>query len=372
MAKKQKTFSLPLTIAACLLAFVIGVVAGFAMWTVYKNPKGGDVYVSGDLQIHFMELGNNYTGDSIYIKAGETDILIDAGSRANSTDATSEYIDRYCTDGTLEYVVATHADQDHIAGFAGSNSSPSMFERYKCGTIIDFARTNKTTQVYQNYVKKRDAAVGDGAKHYNALQCYKGENGAQRVYELSDGIEMEILYQEYYEKNSSDENNYSVCLMFNQGDKHFLFTGDLEEDGEISLVESNELPKVELFKAGHHGSKTSSNDVLLKVIEPEIVCVCCCAGSVEYTQNFENTFPTQAMIDRVSLYTDRVYVTTVGEVVYNADKEKYEDNGFGPLNGNIVVTSNKSGVNVQCSHDNAVLKDTKWFKDNRTMPSAWS
>ena len=92
--------------------------------------------------------------------------------------------------------------------------------------------------------------------------------------------------------------------MFHQGDKHFLFTGDLEEDGEISLVESNELPKVELFKAGHHGSKTSSNDVLLKVIEPEIVCVCCCAGSVEYTQNFENTFPTQAMIDRVSLYTD--------------------------------------------------------------------
>lgn len=71
MAKKQKTFSLPLTIAACLLAFVIGAVAGFAMWTVYKNPKGGDVYVSGDLQIHFMELGNNYTGDSIYIKAAK-------------------------------------------------------------------------------------------------------------------------------------------------------------------------------------------------------------------------------------------------------------------------------------------------------------
>ena len=56
MAKKQKTFSLPLTIAACLLAFVIGAVAGFAMWTGYKTPKGGDGYVSGDLQIHFMEI----------------------------------------------------------------------------------------------------------------------------------------------------------------------------------------------------------------------------------------------------------------------------------------------------------------------------
>ncbi|MFQ7034428.1 MAG: hypothetical protein ACLRTQ_01370 [Candidatus Borkfalkia sp.] len=92
---------------------------------------------------------------------------------------------------------------------------------------------------------------------------------------------------------------------------------------------------------------------------------------MEYTQNFENTFPTQAMIDRVSLYTDRVYVTTVGEVVYNADKENTRITVSVRSTGTS-VTSNKSGVNVQCSHDNAVLKDTKWFKDNRTMPSAWS
>ena len=372
MAKKQKTFSLPLTLFACLLAFIIGAVASFALWTVVNNPKGGDVYVSGDLQIHFMELGNNYTGDSIYIKAGDTDILIDAGSRSNSTDTTAKYIDQYCTDGVLEYVIVTHADQDHIAGFAGSSSSPSMFERYDCEIIIDFALTNKDTQVYNNYITKRDAAVAKGAEHYTVLECWNNDNGAQRVYELTSGIEMEILYQKFYENKSSDENNYSVCLMFNQGDKHFLFTGDLEEDGEKSLVESNDLPEVELFKAGHHGSKTSSNDVLLSVIKPKIVCVCCCAGSVEYTQNFENTFPTQEMIDRVSLYTDRVYVTTVGSVVYNAEKDKYEDTGFSSLNGNVVVTSNRKGVTVQCSNNDTILKDTDWFKSNRTTPSAWA
>ena len=126
----NKKFSAGLTFVACLLALIIGFIAAFFIYTYMTRPTGGDVYASGEISFHFMELGNNYTGDSIYIKAGETDILIDAGSRTNSSDTISEYIDQYCTDGKLEYVVATHADQDHIAGFAGSNSSPSIFDRY--------------------------------------------------------------------------------------------------------------------------------------------------------------------------------------------------------------------------------------------------
>ena len=362
MAKKK--FSLGLTIFACLLALIIGFVAAFFIYTYAARETGGDVYVSGELSIHFMELGNEYAGDSVYIKAGETDILIDAGSRASSTDTTSEYIDQYCTDGVLEYVIATHADQDHIAGFAGSNSSPSIFERYECEVIIDFPRTDKDTQTYKKYVANRDAEVEAGATHYTALQCWNEEDGAQKVYELSDGIEMEILYNYYYEHDSADENNYSVCLMINQGDRHFLFTGDLEEEGEAYLVENNALPKVEIFKAGHHGSKTSSTDRLLQVIQPKIVCVCCCAGTDEYTDTKENQFPTQAMIDRVAPYTDKVYVTS--------QVDESSESGYRSMNGNIVVTSGRDGVTVECSENNTLLKDTAWFKANRTMPDAWA
>ena len=362
MAKKN--FSLGLTIFACLLALIIGFVAAFFIYTYASRETGGDVYVSGDLSIHFMELGNEYAGDSVYIKAGETDILIDAGSRASSTDTTSEYIDQYCTDGVLEYVIATHADQDHIAGFAGSDSSPSIFDRYECEVIIDFPRTDKDTQTYKKYVANRDAEVEAGATHYTALQCWNEEDGAQKVYELSDGIEMEILYNYYYEHDSADENNYSVCLMINQGDRHFLFTGDLEEEGEAYLVENNTLPKVEIFKAGHHGSKTSSTDRLLQVIQPKIVCVCCCAGTDEYTDTKENQFPTQAMIDRVAPYTDKVYVTS--------QVDESAESGYRSMNGNIVVTSGRDGVTVECSENNTLLKDTAWFKANRTMPDAWA
>ena len=361
MAKAK--FSKGLTVFACFLALVVGLAAGFFLYVTFTKPKGGDVYVSGDIAFHFMELGNEYAGDCIYIKAGDTDILIDAGSRSNSVSTTASYIEQYCTDGVLEYVIATHADRDHIACFAGDGSNESLFDLFECEVIIDFPRTNKDTLVYNNYVAQRDEAVAAGAKHYTALECWNEENGAQRVWEVSDGIEMEILYNYYYEHDTDNENNYSVCLLFNQGDKHFLFTGDLEDKGEEYLVENNELPEVELMKAGHHGSKTSCNEVLLEAVKPKIVCVCCCAGTDEYTDIEANQFPTQDMIDRVAPYTDKVYVTS--QVSDNAD-------GFASMNGNIVVTSNRDGVTVECSNNDTLLKDTAWFRENRNMPSAWA
>jgi len=329
-------------------------------------------YGDNDLSIHFLELGNNNTGDSIYIKAGDIDILIDAGSRQNSSDAIAAYVDNYCTDGKLEYVIATHAHQDHIAGFVSTKSRPGIFARYECGTIIDFTLTNAKTTVYNNYVAARDQEVAAGAMHYTALQCYNETDGAQRVYSLGEGMMMTILYQTFYETKSSDENNYSVCVLFTHGAKNYLFTGDLEAEGEASLVANNELPEVELFKAGHHGSYTASTETLLKVIKPKIVCVCCCAGAVEYTQTPANTFPSQAFVDRVALYTDAVYVTTVGMVEYSEEKGQYEDIGFASMNGVITVLSSAGTVTVSCSNNDTKLKDTDWFKANRTCPAAWS
>lgn len=335
-------------------------------------PKAG-TYGDKDLSFHFLELGNNYTGDSTYIKAGDVDILIDAGSRQNSADAISAEVNKYCTDGKLEYVIATHAHQDHIAGFTNTNSRDGIFKRYECGIIIDFALTNASSAVYNNYCAARDAEVEAGAKHYTAMDCVAERNGAQKTYELGEGMSMTILYQRFYEETSSDENNYSVCVLFNHGDKYYLLTGDLEAEGEASLVENNTLPQVELFKAGHHGSYTASTDTLLSVIRPKIVCVCCCAGSIEYTNTKNNhTFPAQEFIDRVAPYTDKVYVTTVGQVAYDSDKGKYKDVGFASMNGNITVLSSGGNVTVTCSNNNTVLKDTAWFSENRTRPPAWA
>ena len=182
---------------------------------------------------------------------------------------------------------------------------------------------------------------------------------------------MEILYNYYYDHDTNDENDYSVCIMFHHGDdKHFLFTGDLEEHGEEHLVEyynqhHGGLPKCELYKGGHHGSKTSSTTELLNQIQPKKVCVCCCAGTTEFGANVGNEFPTQAFIDRIAPYTQEVYVTTLFPDIQAS-------NPTWTMNGNIVVTSSKRGVEVECSNNNRILKETEWFINNRTMPSAWA
>ena len=300
----------------------------------------------------------------IYVKAGDVDILIDGGSRANSVDDIQNYVDKYVEDNTLEYVIVTHADQDHIACF-GINDG-SLFDLYQCEVIIDFPLTDKTTKVYERYQSERSAEVENGAKHFTALECWnESKDGAQKSYSLADGISMEILYNYYYENKSADENNYSVCVQFTHGSRKFLFTGDLEKEGEEKLVELNDLSQVELFKAGHHGSKTSSNDCLLNVIKPNVCVVTCVGGTDEYTDNVANQFPTQAFIDRISRYTQAVYVTSLGDPDYT------DGQAFAPMNGDIIVLSTEVGVTVTCSNNNTLLKDTEWFKNEREIPTAW-
>ena len=399
MASKAKRLSPVLVLILAILLFVVGAAAGFlgaardnflnpvdeyasigkqgkngadpASSTVPAtsaatdaDPSGSEIAtsaeISGELQIHFLELGNYYTGDCVYIKAGDTDVLIDAGSKYSSVPTISAYLNQYVTDNKLEYVIVTHAHEDHYAGFAASTG---IFDLYECEVIIDFAQTNQkpTATMYNNYITKRDAEIAAGATHYTALDCIEQN---KTDFELADGINMKILDSYYYaNKDSSGENNHSVCMLLTEGENNYLFTGDLEAKGEKKLVEMNDLPEVVLYKAGHHGSKTSSSTELLSVIKPQIVCVCCCAGSAEYTSTENNKFPTQEFIDRVAPYTDRVYVTTI----FESDENKT----FKSMNGNITVCSDGEKVWVVCSASDLLLKETPWFEEKRTCPAAW-
>ena len=339
----------------------------------HKEP----IIVSDQVQIHFLELGNSYSGDCVYIKADKYDILIDAGSRSSSASTIEEYVDQFCEDKILEYVIVTHAHQDHVAGFVDTKTTQGIFSYYEVQNIIDYSRRNSTAQIAIDYETARDKEVSLGAKHYTALDCIEGTNGGKKVFELTDTISLEILNQKYYTSKASSENDYSVCVMLNHGDEHFLFTGDLEESGEKSLVELNNLPKVKVYKGGHHGSKTSSSEELLSVIQPEIVCVCTCAGSSEYTYLTDNMFITQETINRLAVYTDKIYLTSVATYVVDISttsskgiekgEEYLKTTGFKSMNGDIVVTSNSDGVTVNCSNNNTILKDSEWFNSKITL-----
>jgi len=353
------------------ILFILLLVSPLFPAALYANLNEREAYLfrSGDLSIHFLELGNKYTGDCIYINYGEIDIIIDAGSRQSSAATIKAYIDGYIQDKKLEFVIATHAHQDHIAGFYGTIYGTGIFDAYEIGTIIDFPKTNRNTAAYRRYTEARERITANGAVHYTALQCYNNEGGGRRIYDLGEGAALEILYNYYYENHTRNENNYSVCVMIVQNEKRYIFTGDLEREAEDRLVDFYEenyggLGHCVLYKGGHHGSKTSSGEKLLKAISPEYVCVCTCAGSSEYRASPENVFPSQGFIDRIAPYTDKVYITTL--------VSNYSQNEYTSFNGNIIFLVSGGRINILCSSDTSLLKNTKWFKENRRMPDAWA
>ena len=221
---------------------------------VSGTPDAG-VISNSDLSIHFLELGNKYTGDCIYIKVGDTDILIDGGSKTSSVSTITSYVDEFMTDDVMDYIIITHAHEDHYAGYATNATTESLFDHYRndgtngksIGTIITFAQTRKsdTANMHSNYLRELGEATTSGAKHFTALECseetinYQGFQ-AQSMYDLgtdSDGntIWLQILYTKFYTSQgkleTTTENNFSVCFQIIQGTKKYLFTGDLEKDG---------------------------------------------------------------------------------------------------------------------------------------------
>ena len=332
---------------------------------------------SADLSIHFLELGNRYTGDCTLIKVGNTEVLIDAGSRPGSAPHLKNYIDQFCTDGVLEYVIATHAHRDHIAALVGEDGQGLLYQ-YSIGTLIQFSNTESTSDIYQNYCDAVDYIENKGTTVYNALQCYKNQDGAQRTYYLNaeQTVSMNVLYNYYYDHDASTENDYSVCMLLSQelgeNDNHYLFTGDLEEHGEEKLVQYNNLPKVKLFKGAHHGSYTANTDALLNVIRPEHVAICCCCGTEEFGAKAENRFPAQDAVERFSKHTDSIYCTTL---ITDWDKGKYTS-----MNGNIIFyyleedlpadpenpdQEKSEPFKLWCSNNTTKLKDSEWYKQNR-------
>ena len=105
--------------------------------------------------------------------------------------------------------------------------------------------------------------------------------------------------------------------------------------------------------------------MLLDVIKPESIVVCCCCGSDEYTDTNANQFPSQAFVDRAAKHTENIFCTTM--VSDNED-------GYQSMNGDIVFYYYKfegeeqGTLKMWCSNNTTKLRDTEWFKENRTWP----
>lgn len=203
------------------------------------------------LKVSFIDVGQ---GDAILIvsPSGKT-LLVDGGPNNRVLEALSESLPIFSR--RVDAIIATHPDADHITGLAG------VLERFDVGAII-FSATG-TTDLSDDFFKR---AKSEGSSMHRAR---RGD-----VIDFHDGIFVHILSPEDVALQSRDANESSISILVEYGKHSILLTGDLPKKGEARLLTDGKIPRhITIFKAGHHGSDTSSGEQLLSYIRPEYAVV---------------------------------------------------------------------------------------------------
>lgn len=210
----------------------------------------------GELQVYFIDVGN---ADSILIRQGEVNALIDAGERGDGADVLA-YLNQQGVK-KLDLVVATHPHADHIGGMADViNGIP--IEKF----VMSFMPEDETptTATYLNMLEALDN---------KSVPVEEAKPGT--VYTLGTA-QLTVLAP----LSESDEaNNISVVTRLTFGERSFLFMGDAETDVEGELLTSGRPLSADVIKVGHHGSNTSSSQAFLSKVDPDYAIVPCGKGN---------------------------------------------------------------------------------------------
>ena len=208
--------------------------------------------VSQELTVHFIDVGQ---GDCTLIICGDDAMLIDAGDNNQGTRI-QNYIQHEGI-SKLKYVVCTHPDADHIGGM------DVILYKFDCETIF-MTDEEKDTITYRDVIDTIENKI------YKKTLPVVGEQ-----YRLGDA-EFTILAPSQMRE---DSNNNSIVLMLSHGNNTFLFTGDAEEDEESDIVKLDLPAGIDVYKTGHHGSKSSSSEELLNAITPKYAVISCGEGN---------------------------------------------------------------------------------------------
>lgn len=250
-----------------------------------------DTAVNGSLSVHFIDVGQ---GDSILISSDGANMLIDCGESEQADHVISYLRERGVK--RLDYVVATHPHSDHMGGMY------KIIDEFDIGEVIIPHLDDKDIPTTRFFEKFLDSCDNN--------ECRMTEAEAGRVIALGEAsAEIISPNSEAY----GDLNNYSVGIFLTHGQNSFLMTGDAESSAEAEMLASGRIRHAAVFKAGHHGSSTSSSKKFLDAVSPDHVVISCGAGN-------SYGHPNESAIKRITEHTDKIYRTDLcGSIVFVSD-----------------------------------------------------
>ncbi|POA05096.1 ComEC/Rec2 family competence protein, partial [Staphylococcus caprae] len=115
---------------------------------------------------------------------------------------------------------------------------------------------------------------------------------------------------------SSDKNEQSIITLIQYRNKNILLMGDATKNNESILLQNYKLPKIDILKVGHHGSRTSSSEEFVKNIQPKI-------SLISSGKHNKYHLPNDDVISRLKENGSEVYDTQDnGELSINLDDIK--------------------------------------------------
>ena len=207
-------------------------IANLFVWVaVYSDSS------RGTLKVYFLDVGQ---GDAIFIETpNKRQVLIDGGKNKKVVSELGKVMS--FGDKTIDIVIATHPDADHIGGL------PEVVNRYNVGLFIEPGVEEKNDLNNELHTRLEKKVV-------QTVLARRGQ-----IINFGDGVTLTILFPNE-DVSSLDSNDASIVAKLTYGEHDFLLTGDAGIRTENILLNSiPEMLDVEVLKAGYHGSRTSTS-----------------------------------------------------------------------------------------------------------------
>ena len=265
---------------------------------------------SANVTIKFIDVGQ---GEAILIALPEKTMLIDAGPTGSAPKIAQ--VLQELGRNKIDYLVATHPDEDHIGGMADVISNTQI------GTIYAPNKTNNTA-TYRKFLT---------AIQNNNLQITLAEAGT--IIDQTDSYKLEILWPKK-DANFPDTNDYSIIIKLTVGAKTFLFTGDAPTN---AILNSNP-GHIDVLKLSHHGSRTGTTEVLIHKLSPTYAVL-------SYAVDNSYGHPMQSVLNALHKHSVEVWGTGAnGTITITCDGTNIDISGEKP--GTVVAptSQDKSGT----------------------------
>ena len=220
----------------------------YLLWhTLFPEEYPLPAKPAGEFKVYFIDVGQ---ADAALIICDGKTLLIDGGNAADSNLMYSFLKNKGVSH--LDYVIGTHAHEDHIGGLTGALN-------YAKADIVYCPTTSYSTAAFRNFAN----AVKNQGKSITVPSV-----GTQ--FKLGSATCTMLAVN-----TTSDVNNSSIVLRIVYGNTSFLFTGDAEKEVEQSMINRGVTLESTVLKVGHHGSYTSSSYQFLRAVKAQYAVISC-------------------------------------------------------------------------------------------------